>query len=323
MCRHSLFLFAVFVTLTPLHSAELYFTDFEDFPVGDNAWAGTENWLSNDTSSGVQSIDQDLIPGAGLGKTASLGFKQPQQDFVFTARTFDYDHVATGVPVVGITSLLGIEDSSNGFRDDFYLSIYNSQGDRLASIRFDNEDPNAPGSNFGIWREDGVSQFDTNINFIRGELLELFLEIDIAANTWSASRDGIPLFTEAPFTATTSEINFGFIAFEWDLTSSTLSEHGNNFLLIADLAVFTLPEGTSPFHASLSQNENGDSVITWPGDPGFNYQVEASTNLIDWSADLPSSYFTNIRTEQTLHYTDSSVSKNGNRFYRINRAESQ
>ena len=303
----------------PLSAAELYFTDFEAFPAGDNLWAGTDGWVSNDTTSGAQGIDQDLIIGGGLGKTASLGFNRPADTSTTVAKAISHDPAATGVTVVVIDTLLGIEDSTNGRRDDFYLSIYSSTGPLLASIRFDNQSPAASGSQFGIWREDGVYQFDTGLDFIHGELFNLYARIDLAANTWSADIDGLPLFTDAPFTATSASVNVGYVAFEWQLAAAQTLDHGDNFLLVADFAVRSVPNGTEPFTATLTHNAGGDDTLIWPSDPGFLYQVEYSGDLATWLDNLPDSGFTAGTTPGTLSFTTAATAPR--RFYRVRRTE--
>jgi hypothetical protein len=304
----------------PLTAAELYFTDFENFTVGDNRWANTDGWVSNDTTSGAQGIDQDLIIGGGLGKTASLGFNRPANTTTTVARPVSFNPATTGVTVVEIDTLLGIEDSTTLFRDDFYLSLYNGGGSLLASIRFDNQSPSAIGSQFGIWREDGLYQFDTGIDFIHGEIFNLYARIDLAANTWSADIDGVPLFTDAPFTATPAALNLGYLAFEWKLTSTlTTLSHGDNFLLVADIAVRSVPTGAEPFTATLAHAAGGDDTLAWPADPGFIYQVEYSTDLATWFDDLPGSEFTAGTTPSTMTYVAAPAPPP--RFYRVRRTE--
>jgi len=304
------------LSLTGILNAEvLYDTDFEAFSVGINQWSGTEGWISNDNTSGAQSIDGDLIPA--LQKTASLGFNQPAGDLTFVAKTLNYDHVSAGAPIVKIDTLLGIEDSTNGRRDDFFLSVYNSAGNRLASIRFDNEDPTADGTLFGFWRDDGLLQHDTIMDFIHGELINLFITIDLENNLWSADIDGNPLFENAQFTATNNPVNLGLVSFEWDVDAPTPNQHGNNFLLVADLAITNSAVTTPPIDASYTVNESGNITLNWQTAVGFDDQVQFSTDLITWQNTLPDSNFTGVTTPSTVNYTDDTPDQGARRYYRI------
>jgi len=100
-----------------LRADVIYETDFDDFATGANQWSANASWTSNDTTSGAQSIDEDVLPA--LLKTASLGFVRPARDVIFVALDLGYDHIASGAPVVEIDTLIGIEDSTNNRRDDF------------------------------------------------------------------------------------------------------------------------------------------------------------------------------------------------------------
>ena len=301
-----------------LHAEVLYETDFEAFSVGINQWSGTEGWISNDNTSGAQSIDGDLIPA--LQNTASLGFNQPAGDLTFVAKPINYDHVTAGAPIVKIDTLLGIEDSTNGRRDDFFLSVYNSAGNRLASIRFDNEDPTVDGTLFGFWRDDGLLQHDTILDFIHGELFNLFITIDLENNLWSADIDGNPLFENAQFTATNNPVNLGLVSFEWDVDAPTPNQHGNNFLLVADLAITNSAVTTPPINVSYTVNESDHITLSWQTAVGFDDQVQHSSDLITWQDTLPNSSFTGVSSAIAVYFTDESPDRGPTRFYRIRRS---
>lgn len=312
----------ILLSVSSLPAATLYSTNFEEFTAGLNRWSGTGGWASNDTLTGAQAIDQDLIPGGGLGKTASLGFRRPANMLTTVAKTINHNAAATGLSRIQISTLVGIEDSTNGRWDDFFLTIYNAAGNRLASIRFDNQPPLAFGSQFGIWREDGVSQFDTQVDFFHGELYELLITIDVTANTWTASIGSTPLFVNAPFTATAHARDFGILAFEWKISGLSTFAWGDNFLLVADLSVRSVPNGDSPFTSSLSRNAGGEHVVSWQADAGNDYQVLYSPDLVQWFDDLPASSFPGFTSTVQKTYTDTTSPAPGKRFYRVRRTES-
>ena len=301
-----------------LQADVIYETDFDDFATGANQWSANASWTSNDTTSGAQSIDEDVLPA--LLKTASLGFVRPARDVTFVALDLGYDHIASGAPVVEIDTLIGIEDSTNNRRDDFFISIYNSGGNRLASIRFDNEDPNSLNSQFGIWWENGTNQFDTLVDFIPSELFNLFATIDLESNTWSADIEGIPLFTDEQFTNTNNPLDFGFLAFEWDLTANATSLYGDNFLLVADVivqSVIEIPE----LEVTHSFDPSGNVTLNWETAVGWGDQVQYSTDLDNWLDDLPDSAFDNVTNSSPVTFTDEGEEKGPLRFYRVKRTQ--
>jgi hypothetical protein len=213
---------------------DLYRTDFENFTAGENTWVGTGGWVGNDATSGAQGIDQDAIPGGGLGKTAYVGYNKPKNAFTKVAKPINYTPGAGDLRVVEIETLAGIEDSTvaNKNRDSFFVSVWNKNQGFLAGIRFSNDN-----ATYGLWREDGVASTNTGVVFVRGELHLLFMRIDLANNTWSAEIDGLPLFTDVEFNASGETVEMGFLAYEWQLTSGNTLAYGDNWMMVADVTV--------------------------------------------------------------------------------------
>jgi len=313
MFRKAILLLTPFVALK---AGELYSTDFEDFTVGDNNWVGTEGWLGTENENGVSFIDITAFNGS-LGKTAGLGASQPSTRRISILKPLNHDHTLTGENIIEIESLIAIRDSQNDRYDDFYFSVFNSEGARLAAIRFDNQNSDEPNSQFGIWREDGVSQFDTQVNFIHEELYDLFIRINLESNTWSADLGGIPLFTNDPFSSQSeASRNLGIVGYEWQLTSASLALYGSNFLFVGDLRVTSRDEIAEPVSLAILPSPNG-VALEWQGKGGFSYQVEYSTDLKTWLDDFPNSLLSSGLSSGTITFTDASSPQAQERFYRV------
>ncbi|MDB4428680.1 hypothetical protein N9116_01190 [Akkermansiaceae bacterium] len=308
--------FTLLFLIHALQGEILYDTDFDTFSAGPNNWSGNDNWISNDTISGAQAIDGNVLPG--LLNTATLGFSQPTSQFTFVALDLDYDHIASEKPIVEINTLIGIEDSTNDQRDDFYLTIYNTVGNRLASIRFDNQHPEITNSQFGIWRENSTNQFDTLFDFAVGELFNLIATVDLEENKWSASIDGVPIFEDAKFSNSSDPINLGFLAFEWALTALSTSNHGDNFLLVADISIQSVGDMTK-VEVTHQFDFLGGINLNWQTAVGWTDQVEYSTDLITWFDDLPESTFEGTDTPTAINFSHAKDPEEAYRFYRINR----
>lgn len=298
----------------------LYSTDFEGFSAGDNRWAGTEGWLSNSPTGGVQGILQDPVQDLPLGKAAFLGYSLPATAFTSVYRSYNHDPVASGQPHIFVESLLGVQDSTNGRRDRFHLSFFNVAGDFLAAITFNN--PTGK-----ILTDDGGVVRDTGISFVRGDpvlgfaaLQILRLNIDLQSNRWSASLDGIPLFNQT-FTVTGKTLTLGTIAVEWEIPSGSPAMAGNNWLLVADWLVASIPPGSFSI-SSFSRDNTGTTTLSWPGHPGFDYQVLYSSGLSGWSADLPGSFISANPAENVISFDDPQAAGQARRFYRVVRTPS-
>jgi hypothetical protein len=103
----------------------------------------------------ILDIDQNFVNG--IGNTAFLGFNTPAVNWNYVARVLNYDPATEGSATIEIDSLIGIQDSTNGHSDSFFVSPYNQQGQFLAAIQLTNEN-----QLYQIWREDGI----TTVNFI-------------------------------------------------------------------------------------------------------------------------------------------------------------
>jgi hypothetical protein len=305
------------LAMLPAAAGVLYRTDYETFTTGNDKWVDTDGWIGNNTGLGVHGIDQDVIAGGGLGKTAFIGFSQPNTTLVFVAKPIQYSPQAGDLPLVRIETLVGIQDSlAKTTRDSFFVSVYNSSGDYLAGVRFDNRL-----ATYGIWRADGANpDHDTGVNFYRGELHLLNCVINLPANQWSADLDGIPLFDKAPFTATTSTVEFGYLAYEWQLGAATPAGYGDNWMLIADTVVRSAPLGIEPFKVTSLTHSPTSTTLSWPAQRGFDYQIEYSHDLTDWRSDLSGSAFPAVLADQALTFQDA-TSGLPRRFYRVLRIE--
>jgi hypothetical protein len=91
-------------------------------------------------------------------------------------------------------------------------------------------------------------------------------------------------------------------------------------MLVADTVVRSAPLGIEPFKPSSFIHTAATTTLTWPGQKGFDYQIEYSNDLIDWRRDLTGSAFPTILVDQTLTFQDA-ASGLPRRFYRVLRSE--
>jgi len=307
----------------------LYETGFDEFTEGANNLSGSNGWLSTLNGQSVHGIDDEIIPG--LGKSAFLGFTRPasnQTQIVTVFRPVNYDPVAEGKPIIEFEALIGIADSQDdpdtqfidesSREDRFIISVYNVSLQLLASVIYDNRT-----NTYGLYRTNGSQSFDTGFEFVIEEPQFLFFRIDFENNTWSASLDGAPLFTDALFTSTGRTRDLGTIAAEWDI--SNRFQPGDNWMLFDDWIITANARSgnapTEPFTISKVERTAADEVkLTYPADAGCTYRVQFSTDLKEWQ-DLPSSPVVASETNPAAIHTDPAPPATGSRFYRIVREE--
>lgn len=293
----------------------LYATQFEEFTAGINRWGGTGGWVASNTSNGVQGIIQDPVADLPLGKAAYLGYATPTAAITSVYRMVNHDPVASGHPRIEFDSLLGVQDSTDSHRDRFYISFYNMAGNFLAAVVFDN-------TSGKVLSDDGVQVRDTGVEFLRGDQLLgvaalqiLKVSIDFSRNEWEAALDSIPLFRQK-FTSVQAAMNLGPIAVEWEMPSGVPGQSGDNWLLVADWLVASIPG--DPFTVgSFSKAAGGAGHLTWRAHPGFDYQVQYSADLKTWSNGLVGSRFAANQISGTLSFTDSTSPAPLRRNYRV------
>ncbi|NNC88033.1 MAG: hypothetical protein HKN82_06175 [Akkermansiaceae bacterium] len=317
--------------LPPAAGGELFDTNFDEFPVGADQWAGVPatlppcnapfcgpdpwNWCANNAGRMVHGIDPDQLNG--LGQTAYLGPDTPCTTDVLVYRRFDHDPFTEGTARIQVDTQIAIAPSRNGYDDSFFISFFNIANEYLGGLRFVNE----PGPYYGIWRLDGVNEFQTVSQHVPGSPGVIFIDIDMENNRWSAFYLGTTIFANRTFTSTGYDLDLGSVAFEWQIHDPMAANHGDNWMQIADFCVFAVPVGEpTPTVESVTLDPNGYPVLTFTGEPGWDYQIQYSNSLVGiWRTDLPGSFFTGIDPKQTLTYTDTTTRQPAGRYYRIER----
>ncbi|MGK0184521.1 MAG: hypothetical protein ACI9R3_000293 [Verrucomicrobiales bacterium] len=260
-------------TAAPCAAAVLYTTSFDDFEVGADQLAQVGGWRASGRGQGLHGIDKDAIPG--LGKSGFLGRSSPAADtsFVSVWRPLNYSPLAQEMPIIEFFAIVGVADSTNGARDNFYITLYDSGNQLLGAINFDNTN-----ERYGIWRYDGQNYHRASGAFFRGKVHELYLRINFATGKWSAELDNLPLFRDAPIDFTGKTRTLGSFAAEWEISDA--ANPGNNWFLFDEWTIegSPLPGLTAAFRA-----EPDFLNVRWnSAETGYAYRVQNSANLADW-----------------------------------------
>ncbi len=199
---------------TGFEASEGYTTNLD--LVGQNGCVGS--------GSGGNGIVAEFFPG--LGQQAYVGFTPPSTNDsnLVVWQPINLNPVPTNTPIVSFSALMGITDSSNTNWDDFYWSVYNSQGDRLFTLDFDNYYLEV---NYAL---DGTNQFvSTGATFTNGPIYTLTLTMDFGRGRWSAALSGVVLATNQPMTTTNAPLNLGDVDAVW--VPYDLANPGDNFMV--------------------------------------------------------------------------------------------
>ena len=272
--------FAAFASLLSLsHGADaiVYEEDFEGFAVADDGLLGNGGWVGEGAGEGLHGIDEVSVE---FGRSAFLGYfpltgSIPSNVTTRVLRPIFFDAVSEGTPEVTVAAFLGIQDSTNDEGDDFFFSVFNSDGKLLASVNFDNS-----GQAPAIFRFDSANSFPTGAEFFYDEVVDFSVEINFEENRWTAFFGEIPIFIDAPFSAADVELNLGFIGFEFQVFDREPLNPGTNWLFFDEIEV--VASGAPAFENPTAE----PGGLSYFSEPAFSYQVEHSDDLSSWQADL-------------------------------------
>ena len=239
---------------------------------------GQSGWV------GYGSGGNGLVTGffAGKGQHAFVGFTAPTNngDFLNVWRPVNYaPGGATNPPRVAFTVLMSIEDSvSVTNRDDFRWSVYNSGGDRLFTLDFDN---NALGINYLL---DGNNQYvATGRTFTNGVTYQLRLDMDFSQNRWSAALDGRLVVTNLAISTTNAPLNLGDVDAVWAIRKP--GSPGDNYMVFDDYRIEAVAPATNPPPRVEAQGllRPGEFLVRTHGTTGVRYVLQSSPDLRLWS----------------------------------------
>ncbi len=349
----------------------VYSTDFEapTFAPSTTGLVGKDGWIV--AASGltaplpntqpVYGVDTEKL--IGLGQSAYIGFETPlnPSSLYIAYRPTPVTSLATN-PLIRFTATIGltrsydvkdaqgnptgIQYATQNRHDTFRLAFYNNGINNdgvsrrvMASIEWPTFTTTSTASGT-IYRGDSSTDFqgkavtyNTDVDIIYGDALQLNVLINLQTNRWTASLDGSPLFVDAVFrspsnASTIPLTGFGTVAAQWAITpyyaptdlaktNPFYDRPGNNWMLFDDWTIINEP--LAQMAVSKFERVNSNARLTWATELGYSYRVEFSTNLSSWSKTLANSLITPTASATNQTYTDP-ASLSGKRYYRVRRA---
>lgn len=293
LARAVVFSGAVFLAGQALALTNLFSTRFERTEGYDPTLEliGQNGWTTDSASYG----GNGLLTNSTGGQSAYIGYYplDPVDDYLAIWKPINYSPLQKSNPVVRFSVLMAIVDSTGTTprRDDFYWSVYNTSGENLFTLDFYNGD-------LGIYYalNDTNRLFYTGFDFTNDVDYLLTITMDFARNRWSATLDNRSIVTNLAISANTNlTLNLGDIDVLWVLESRT--EPGDNYMVFDDYQInASIAPGMPPRLLSLGRNPSGQYGLRLEGAFGARYAIEASTNLLQWTA-LQTNTATNGFTE--------------------------
>jgi hypothetical protein len=284
------------------------------YATGFDSNEGYTNGLALDQQQGWRSFGSGsnaIVSGffAGLGQQVYVGYPAADQSQggIDVWQPLNYDPLAAGKPLVTFSVLMGIEASTNGQSDYFDWIIYNSQGNRLFTLDFDNT---ALQVNYQL---DGTNRFTSaNVGFTDELPYLLSVAMDFSRNRWNASLGGALIITNQPITTTKAPLNLGDVDAMWAIGDTNAP--GDNYMLFDRYQITAQSRSSAPPPPRLmlsSRLADGSTLLRLSGQTNMSFAIEASTNLTAWT-----SLKTNITTSGFFDFTDPGATGLTSRFYR-------
>jgi hypothetical protein len=264
--------------------------------------AGQNNWTKDRSGSGGNGV----LPNAFGSRAAYVGVfpLNPKADWVSVWRPINFAPALSLRPILEFSTILCVVDSTTDApnRDYFDWSVYNTRGDRLFTLDFDNAYLTI---NYAL---DGTNNFQpTGMSFTNDVAYTLRIRMDLAANRWSASLDDQPIATNLPLTTVASPLDLGDIDAVWAMSDPNAP--GDNFMAFDDYQITV--EYQSARLVPLGRIPSGWFLLQLYGPSGSRYAVDGSTNLTTW---IPLK--TNLLGDVPVDVIDTTAGAFNQRFYR-------
>ncbi len=264
--------------------------------------AGQNGWVTDSPSFGGNGLVTNFLGS----QAAFVGLfpLDPPADFFPVWRPIDYFPAPPNGALVKFSVLLAVEDSTNDEFDDFYWSVYNAQGQRLFSLDFDNFHLEI---NYVLDDTNGFKS--TGRRFTNDVPYTLAVTMDFMHNTWSATLNGLGLVTNKPITTVGAPLNLGDIDAAWGIFFTNAP--GDNFMIFDNYQITAETVPPPPARLQTLGMAQGQFLLRLTGGSGWRYAVEATTNLVQWTA-----LKTNVISDGSFDFVDTAAPAFTRRFYR-------
>jgi len=252
-------------------STLVYGTGFEQsegFSPGPDL-AGQQGWVGAGT--GGNGVSPDAFQ---TNQFAFLGFYGPDSD----SETFTSVWKPLNVPAIPAGSIvrfsvsLNIAEPLNQQYDDFRWSAYNTSGNRLLTVGFDNLSLQV------FYQLNDDAKIFTQTSFINNTQFTLVISMDFAHNRWGASVDGNDLGIDRPITMNCLPLNLGHVEAAWYYTDP--ASPGDNYMLFDNYRVTLEGSNTVAQTVQVLCSDTQHIQVRSFGQPGQRYALQVSGTLL-------------------------------------------
>jgi hypothetical protein len=274
---------------------------------GQQSWVGyvvsTNLVFTNATSAGNGVISPGL---GGSGQAAYVGLTplpKAYNNYIEQLRFLNLDPIGSGLSQVDFSAKVKIMDSTVFFYDYFYWDFYNTNGNFLFGIEFNNDF-------LRISAVNSTNKASKLGNYTNGVEYALGVSMNFASNRYSVTWNGSTITNNLPIALNGLPLSLGSIAAVWQ--PSTPTNGADNYMIFDDMRVISsVPVPARPQLKLLTPGGSSAATLQLTGQEGARFAVDGSTNLVTWLA-----VATNTVSGGTAAYVDATVVGKTTRYYR-------
>lgn len=272
------------------------------------AWNSTGSTRTNAYNSGNGVVSGGL---GGSGQAAYVGLTSMPTGYTGLLdlwKSFPFDPVANGTPVVKFSTKMKIVNSSNGNDDYFFYQFYNTNGAFLFAITFDTYYKEV----FSIDANNGFSP--TYTTYQSGVEYSLVVTMNFASNTYSATLTnlstltGVTFISSLPISVDGSALTIDSVDVVWQAYDS--ANLGDNQMIFDD---YLVTSGPKPVLGVLSAGARQPATVRLTEDDGYKFSLDYATNL---AAAVWTPLATNTVSGGHADYLDNGATNSPARYYR-------
>lgn len=269
---------------------------------GEPLWE-QEGWVAE--GSGGCGLVDEFFPG--YGQQAYLGYSPPayKDEFLTLWRPFDVVCPPPGRPVVMFEVLMQVVDSTNHEYDDFRWSAYNTTGQRLFTLDFDNSR-----AEISYALDDDAGFQYSGFVFSNDAIYHLQILMNFQRNNWIAIMNGQVVVDSQPITTSGARLDLSDMDAVWAIRRK--GHAGDNYMLFDEYRVTALAvPAIPPVLEVVGMDSEGQFELLLHGERGLSYAIDVTEDFVTWH-----SLATNTVADGTWWFLDTTAPSYPVSFYR-------
>lgn len=296
----------------------IYATGFEadegfnrDLITGHDGWLGSVNGASGSIFNKGNGLAKGDFFDDSDQQLAFIGFTLPES--AETVEFFNLFHPVTitnfpdNAPIIHFDVAMEFADSTNNERDVFGWVVYNSNGDGLFSLEFNNQT-----RVISYVLDDDEGAINTGFDLDHERIYDLRISMNFRRNLWCATMNETVIVNNQPITTKNVELTFSGVDVVWAISAP--GRPGDNHMFFDNYSITRAgPPRIAPRVNVQGILPDGKCVLRVFGELDAEYQIEASSDLNIWT---PIKTGRTSADEGILDFVDDQAPRFPARFYR-------